>query len=307
MVCYVILHYKNLSDTVKCIESLQNTAAKDSVFILVDNGSGDGSGEQLRERYKNETRCVVLLLPQNVGFSKGNNEGYRYAKQHYAPDFIVVTNNDVVFFQPEWEARVQQIYVQTQFDVLGPDIYVPRHGDHQSPLFQNGITIPQLEYELQEYRQYRDNPLRFNRRLKLHAFKNRLCSKSRLINTVYARLRGKDVLDYRKRYENVGLQGACLIFSRPFIEREDKAFDPEPFLYEEEVFLFYRCRHKGYRMVYDPSISIRHEEAASFSNLQKNRVEKLRFMLEHHVKAREMLLDYLKSAENREDADGNNT
>ena len=105
-----------------------------------------------------------------------------------------------------------------------------------------------------------------------------------------------DILDYRKRYIDVGLQGACLIMSRDFICNENKAFDPEPFLYEEEVFLFYRCKKKGYRMVYDPSIAIRHEEAASFSNMKKNKLEKIGFMLDHHVKARKMLLDYLKSS-----------
>lgn len=122
------------------------------------------------------------------------------------------------------------------------------------------------------------------------------CSKSKWINHLYSKLRGKDILDYRKRYIDVGLQGACLIMSRDFICNENKAFDPEPFLYEEEVFLFYRCKKKGYRMVYDPSIAIRHEEAASFSNMKKNKLEKIGFMLDHHVKARKMLLDYLKSS-----------
>ena len=124
-----------------------------------------------------------------------------------------------------------------------------------------------------------------------------LCSKSKIINFVYNKLRGKDVLDYKKRYENVGLQGSCLIFSKQFIDCEDKAFDPEPFLYEEESFLFYRCSNKGYKMVYDPSVAIRHEEAASFINANKNNRERLEFMLKHHVKAREMLLNYLMEKE----------
>ena len=189
-----------------------------------------------------------------------------------------------------------QIYKETHFDILGPDIYVPRHGDHQSPMFKKPISISQLENEIKEYQYYQENPIKFSRRLKLHAFKNMLCSKSKWINHLYSKLRGKDILDYRKRYIDVGLQGACLIMSRDFICNENKAFDPEPFLYEEEVLLFYRCKKKGYRMVYDPSIAIRHEEAASFSNMKKNKLEKISFMLDHHVKARKMLLDYLKSS-----------
>lgn len=294
MVCYVILHYKNTDDTIKCITSLQNTTDGNSRYVIVDNGSGDGSGERLKQLYGNDLQCRILLLPRNLGFSKGNNKGYQYAKREFNPDYIVITNNDVVFFQEDFEKKVRQIYKETHFDVLGPDIYVPRHGDHQSPMFRTAISIPQLENELKEYRYYKENPTKFAKRLKLHAFKNMLCSKSKLLNYVYSKARGKDILDYRKRYENVGVQGACLIVSKTFIHNENQVFDPEPFLYEEEVFLFYRCKKNGYKIVYDPSIKIRHEEAASFSNMKKNKLEKLSFMLEHHVKAREMLLDYLK-------------
>lgn len=294
MICYVILHYKNIDDTIKCVESLKSTADDSSRYIIVDNGSNDGSGEKLKRLYGNNIQCDVLLLPKNVGFSKGNNEGYRYAKKKFNPEYIVITNNDVVFFQGDFEKKVIQIYEETHFDILGPDIYVPRHRDHQSPMFKNAITVSELENELKEYQYYQKNPIKFSRRLKMHALKNMFCSKFRVINYLYCKMRGKDVLNYRKRHVDVGLQGACLIMAKGFIYNEDKAFDPEPFLYEEEVFLFYRCKKKGYRMVYDPSIVIRHEEAASFSNMKSNKLEKIRFMLEHHVKAREMLLKFIK-------------
>ncbi len=291
--CYVILHYKNETDTRKCVDSLLEKASKDSRFIVVDNGSNDGSGQDLEKLYKDEPQCEVLILEENVGFSKGNNAGYKLAREKYNPDFIIVTNNDVVFWQDDFEQNIAQIYERTGFFVLGPDIYVPRHNDHQSPLFKNGITADELERELSEYRFYRDNPKKFNRRLAIHAFKNMLCSNVSLIRYVYTALRGKDNMDYKKEYEDVGLQGACLIFSKNFIQKEEKAFDPEPFLYEEEVFLFYRCKEKNYKMVYSPDIAIRHEEAASFTNANKNNMDRLNFMLNHHVIAREMLLEYL--------------
>ena len=293
-ICYIILHYKNIDETIKCVTSLEQTASVKSQIIIVDNGSNDFSGEKLKQLYRDDPQCHVLILAQNLGFSQGNNEGYRYAKREFNPEYIVITNNDVIFFQRDFEEKITQIYEETHFDVLGPDIYVPRHRDHQSPLFKTAITVPQLENELNEYQYYQKNPTKFVRRLKFHAFKNMLCSKSRVINYLYSKMRGKDILDYRKRYLDVGLQGACLIVSKDFICNEDKAFDPEPFLYEEEFFLFYRCKKKGYRMVYDPSISIRHEEAASFSNMKKKKIERISFMLDHHVKARKMLLAYLK-------------
>ena len=274
-ISYVILHYKNLNDTIKCIESLLRTTNNDSNLIVVDNGSGDGSGEKLKKKYQDMPKIKVLLLENNVGFSKGNNAGYIYVKKNYDSDFIVVTNNDVVFYQKNFEETIKKIYAQSQFYVLGPDVYIPRHKDHQNPLFKTPINKQQLINEIKEYKYYRKNPLKFEKRLKIHALKNRLCSKYKVINFLYSTLRGKDVLDYKKRYENVGLQGSCLIFSKKFIMKEDKAFEPEPFLYEEETFLFYRCQKKSYKMVYDPSIAIRHEEAASFTNANKDNIQRL--------------------------------
>ena len=296
-ISYVILHYKNLNDTIKCIESLLRTTNNDSNLIVVDNGSGDGSGEKLKKKYQDMPKIKVLLLENNVGFSKGNNAGYIYVKKNYDSDFIVVTNNDVVFYQKNFEETIKKIYAQSQFYVLGPDVYIPRHKDHQNPLFKTPINKQQLINEIKEYKYYRKNPLKFEKRLKIHALKNRLCSKYKVINFLYSTLRGKDVLDYKKRYENVGLQGSCLIFSKKFIMKEDKAFEPEPFLYEEETFLFYRCQKKSYKMVYDPSIAIRHEEEASFTNANKDNIQRLKFMLNHHVKAREELLKYLEKEE----------
>lgn len=296
-ISYVILHYKNLNDTIKCIESLLRTTNNDSNLIVVDNGSGDGSGEKLKKKYQDMPQIKVLLLENNVGFSKGNNAGYIYVKKNYDSDFIVVTNNDVVFYQKNFEETIKKIYAQSQFYVLGPDVYIPRYKDHQNPLFKTPINKQQLINEIKEYKYYRKNPLKFEKRLKIHALKNRLCSKYKVINFLYSTLRGKDVLDYKKRYENVGLQGSCLIFSKKFIMKEDKAFEPEPFLYEEETFLFYRCQKKSYKMVYDPSIAIRHEEAASFTNANKDNIQRLKFMLNHHVKAREELLKYLEKEE----------
>lgn len=294
--CYVVLHFKNIVDTEKCVDSLLATASKDSLIVVVDNGSLDGSGEAIKEKYVAYKNCHTLILEENYGFSRGNNMGYQYAKQ-YNPDYIIVTNNDVVFYQKDFEYNINDIFLRTNFDVLGPDVFIPRHNDHQSPLFRNAVTIDELSAELDEYRYYQDNPIKFNRRLKIHAIKNMLCSHSRIINYVYSKLRHKDNLNYKLEYQDVGLQGACLIFSKRFIQTEDKAFDPEPFLYEEEVLLFYRCRHLGYKMVYSPKIAIRHEEAASFRNANKDNIGRLVFMLKHHVAAREMLMEYLKNQE----------
>lgn len=290
--CYLILHYKNYEDTVKCIESIYKTSS-DGKIVIVDNGSNDGSGEKLRQQYSSE-RCTILILEKNLGFSAGNNSGYMWIQEKENPDFIIVANNDVVFFQKDFEKKIGDIFLSSNFYVLGPDIYVSKHRDHQNPLFSKGITIPELQREIEQYKYYEENPLKFERRLFAHALKDSLCSHSAIIRNVYSKIRGINCLNYKKEYTNVGLQGACLIFSKMFLNKETKVFEPEPFLYEEEVFLYYRCIRKNYKMVYSPNIQVRHEEGASFSRTSKSNIDKLKFMLRHHVKAREELLEYLK-------------
>lgn len=292
--CYVILHYKNISDTIKCMESLKNTAGNDSFFIIVDNGSGDNTGEQLSKLYGKMKNCKVMLLPENVGFSAGNNAGYQYAREKLNPEYLIITNNDVVFYQKNFETGIERVYEQTNFTVLGPDIYIPNNQEHQNPIFQKGITVEQLEKEIEEYSGYFKKPEKFQKRLQLHYVKNRMCSKYPIIRYLNCKLRGKEDIDYRKEQVNVGLQGSCLIVSKKYIEKEHKMFDPEPFLYCEEAFLFFKCRKKGYKMVYSPTIGIKHEEAASFKNANKDNDERLKFMLEHHIRARKMLLEYIK-------------
>ena len=296
MICYLILHYKNIDETEKCINSILNIT-QDSSIVVVDNGSGNHTGEMLQKKYQDNPKIKVLLLRKNVGFSKGNNYGYEWIKHNLDVKFIVVTNNDVVFNQSDFETRIVDIYEDTKFDILGPDIFIPKHRDHQNPLFKNGITIEELNKEIEQYKYYQRNPKKFIHRLRIHAIKDMLCSHSNIIRVMYSKMRGIEKLDYRYSYENVGLQGSCLIVSKHFIDGEKKMFTPEPFLYEEEVFLFYKCQEKKYKMLYSPKLHIRHEEGASFSFSNKSSIAKIEFMLEHHVKAREMLKEFLNEQE----------
>ena len=107
MICYLILHYKNIDETEKCINSILNIT-QDGSIVVVDNGSGNHTGEMLQKKYQDNPRIKVLLLRKNVGFSKGNNYGYEWIKHNLDVKFIVVTNNDVVFNQSDFETRISR-------------------------------------------------------------------------------------------------------------------------------------------------------------------------------------------------------
>ncbi len=52
---------------------------------------------------------LINLIDNSIGFSRANNKGYRYAVEKYNPDFIVMTNNDIIFKQREFIDKIVEI------------------------------------------------------------------------------------------------------------------------------------------------------------------------------------------------------
>ena len=133
MVCFVILHYMALEETVVCVESILNNVEGEKRVIIVDNASPNGSVKDLRDRYGGNPLVDVLETGANLGFARGNNYGYRYAVKNYAPAFAVVMNNDMEIRQHDFIGRMEQSYEEHRFAIMGPDIYSTKKKYHQNP------------------------------------------------------------------------------------------------------------------------------------------------------------------------------
>ena len=119
MISFVILHYKNLKDTIECIESIQRLKTKEKIsIIVVDNFSLT----KLEEKQLMEYTDDLILNHENLGFAKANNIGCRYAIDKYHPDFLCVINNDTVILQENFVEEIKNCYQKTYFDMLGPKI-----------------------------------------------------------------------------------------------------------------------------------------------------------------------------------------
>lgn len=107
MICFVILHYQAEQETVNCINNIKEKVQSAKKIVVVDNASPNGSGEYLQKRYDSDSEVEIVLLDKNLGFAKGNNWGFRVAKK-YAPDFVVVMNNDVLLEQEDIVFRIER-------------------------------------------------------------------------------------------------------------------------------------------------------------------------------------------------------
>lgn len=284
-VCFVILHYKKTEETARCIDSvLKMRKSNEMQILVVDNSIGDNSGQIIKERYRAYGNIHVIPSEENAGFSRGNNIGYQYGVKHFQPDFMVVANNDIEFLQEDFEERLEKAYRQTEFAVLGPDVIHAVTGGHQSPIDLRLRTEEEAEATIRKNRMA----------LKLFGVLSPVLSF--ILDSSYDNKGNGLPISYEERHQQVVLLGACLIFSKKFMERCQKAFDPETEFFYEEYILACRCERMGMKMVYDPSIRIRHESGAAIRQSYGERRRRLKFILCNIMKGCQVYLDYKRES-----------
>lgn len=297
MTVFLILHYLSKEMTDECVSKLKDKIKDNNVkIIIVDNASSNGTGLQLKREYENDPQCEVLLNEKNIGFARGNNIGYQYARMHYLPDFVVIMNNDVLIEDEKFIDKIETIYKATKFDVMGPDILATRIGIHQNPMRIKPYSKKELEDSLNEKKRLlahyklRYTMQYFNVQIK-ECIKRILHWKSKSPENI-------NLLYKENRIENPVLHGACLIFSKRFIKNEEVAFNPETFLFMEEDILHYTCRKKGYKLLYDSSVIVHHLEDVSTNLEYKTDYEKGKMKIKNLIHSINVLLKLMNEDEN---------
>lgn len=281
-ICFAVLHYGNHDVTEKCVQSILDLRTKHQIQVLIidnDSKKKDEDRFEYLDIYKG-LPVEYLTIRETSGFSGANNQGYRYIKEHFQPDFIVMTNNDISFLQRDFCDRLVDSYNQHSYDVLGPDIISEATGEHQNPIDIAGRSKTQVTYTI------------VMNRISLALFPLVYpLLKKRFIRTGNSEaiiqtdnLVQKIEIEHRTPKEiikDIVPCGACLIFGSAFIEKEDKAFYPETEFYYEEYILHERCHKKGMSIIYDPSMWILHGDGLATKRKTRDEKNKIRFMLEN--------------------------
>ncbi len=108
VVSVVIVNYRGAADTITCVQALGHLdwPADRLEVVVVDNDSGDGGSQHIREAVGNA--ALVIDSPSNSGFTGGCNLGVAHATGEY----IAFLNND---------ARPDPAWVRAAVDVLDRD------------------------------------------------------------------------------------------------------------------------------------------------------------------------------------------
>ena len=97
LISVIVLNWNGLGLLDECFASLAAQTWQNKEFILVDNGSTDGSRDLLVTWAGRLPNAQAILLPTNTGFCKGNNIAFAKARG----EWIALFNSDAIA-EPDW-------------------------------------------------------------------------------------------------------------------------------------------------------------------------------------------------------------
>lgn len=291
-IAFVVLHYMVKDITVKCVETIKERIDTENYcIIIVDNASNNGTGVEITKKYENDKNVKVIINKSNLGFAKGNNVGYMYAKTYCNPDYIIMLNNDVFINNYDLKQCLDRKYLQCQFAVLGPLILTRDGKCNINPVRDTPIKRREVEKNIKMYKR-----ILFLSKYHLLTVYTVL---SNIIHSVIncVSTKKKSVKNYMLEKRNVQLHGCFWAFSRKFIEKFD-GLDDRTFLYMEEDILYKHMLENKMLMIYCPDIVVYHEEDASTNSMYKKQKEKIKMTYSNYIESAQVLLNILKEYSN---------
>ena len=292
MTAFVILHYRAIDTTRKCVESIKALAGAKHI-VIVDNASPNGTGAELAQKFASDPYVDVILNPDNSGFARGNNLGVRYVADELDADFVCVLNNDVEIQQHGFIEGIERIYEEHPFDLLGPDILSVFSGIHQSPKSLHAVNLEGVRKKRSFVRRSQ-NPV-------LLLLSSGEKNSPAIWRIAQRRNRAKQNIDSAKAMESVVLHGSCVIFSRRYIDRHPEPFYPKTFMYYEMEILDWLCRRENCVVRYDPSMSVLHYQYVASKMEYRSIIKRSKFvircLLESLDAAEELMLSEYAAAD----------
>lgn len=216
----ILVNWNSFECTRDCIESLKAMPFDDYDIIMVDNDSRDRSGETLASAYPG---LIYIQLPDNRGFTGGNNAGLNYSLNH-GYKYSLLLNNDT-FVEPDFLAILSSYLNKNEgAGAIQPKIYF----NHDRQLLWNGGSW--------------FNPWTGND---------------------YVEGTGKKVSTGSELLKEPQWLTGCALMVRNEVVRKVGLLDESLFMYYEDVDYSFRIKEAGYQLIYHPESVIYHIAGAS--------------------------------------------
>lgn len=237
-VSVIIVNYHSAGMVIDCINSIYDkTRDLHYEIIVVDNASGDGSGELLRKTFGE--KITVIESPENLGFGKANNLGAKQA----AGKYLFLLNPDTILVNDAIGILFAYMEAHPHVGVAGGNLVSPE-GD-PTPSF---------------CREFDDLKLEKQRASWGNLLGERVCAKLRI-----GQDRPMAEFNHTEVPEKVAyIFGADMMVPKSLFDRVD-GFDPEFFMYAEEEELTWRIHSLGFDVMSVPQAKIIHLEGATLN------------------------------------------
>lgn len=135
-VSIIIVNWNQRELLKKCLKSLKNkTLHSEYTTIVVDNGSQDNSAKMVKRKFE---KVDIIENDRNLGFSKGNNVGIKYALENYDPNFLLLLNNDTEIIQEGWLKNLVRVGSHENVGIVGCKLLNPNGSVQQD--YDDGIS-----------------------------------------------------------------------------------------------------------------------------------------------------------------------
>lgn len=237
-VSIIILTTNALAMTLEQLKDIEkvDTSGIDAECLVVDNGSGDGTEDAIKNYKLPNMSYRFLQSGANRGFAGGNNVGIKDAlKRGY--EYILLMNNDLILPKSIVKKLVSFMEDMPKAGAASPKMY-----------FAKG-------YEFHKDR-YKKSDLG-----KVFWYAGGILDR----DNVYSNHRGVDEVDngqYDKIEETDFANGACVII-RDKVFNEIGYLDEGFFLYWEDADFSERAKRAGWKVYYFPETCMWHKVSAS--------------------------------------------
>lgn len=272
------LAYKTTIDTITSFEK-QSRDGYQIHYIIVDNCSPNESFSVLSKKYIGREDITVVKTEMNLGFACGNNFGYRVLLDKIQPDYVIVSNDDILLPQDGLYDWIVDCYKKYHYAVLGPDVFSVNGNFHQSP-------GPVFTRDIQKCRRVIAN---YQKKL----LKCRIKKLVHKTETYHVPTWQNDA--FNSFHDDMTLHGSFQVFSADYFACFSELYDPSTFLYMEEDILKLRCDQKKLRMIYEPSYQVHHLQAVATNMISLTNIDKTIFRVKNMLQSLKIYLSILGS------------
>lgn len=226
----IIVNYNTRNLTLNCIQSIKDSQLNyDYEILLVDNNSTDGSADAIKTSFSD---VILIENMENVGFSKANNQAIKISAGRY----VLLLNSDTIVNKNTLSDTILYMEKNPMVGACGCEVLLPDGSLDKA--CHRGFPTPQASfyYLTGISKCFPNNPS---------------------LNGYHL-----NYLDMKKVHEIDCLVGAFMMVRKEAIYQVG-LLDEIFFMYGEDIDWCFRLKKAGWKIIYNPDVSIIHHKGAS--------------------------------------------